>query len=129
MKNILIALTAIAVIGGTLVYVAQGPDCEASAGCETEQTRLSLPENTVIYDVRTPAEFADGHAKDAVLLPLAELQSGSLPNVDKDSPIAVYCRSGNRSAQATDLLRDAGFSDITDIGAFNSLADYGIETT
>lgn len=129
MKNLLIALAAIAAIGGTLVYVAQSPDCEASAACETEQTRLSLPANTVIYDVRTPEEFAAKHAVDAVLLPLADIQSGSFPSVDKAAPIAVYCRSGNRSDQASDLLREAGFTNVTDIGAFNNLAEYGIETT
>lgn len=129
MKNILIAITAIAAIGGTLFYVAQSPDCEASAACATEQARLSLPANTVIYDVRTAGEFAAGHATDAVLLPLADIQAGSYPSVDKDAPIAVYCRSGNRSAQATDLLRDAGYTNITDIGAYNNLSDYGITTT
>lgn len=89
----------------------------------------SLANNTVVYDVRTSAEFDSGHAEDAILLPLASMQAGVLPQVEKDTPIAVYCRSGNRSSQAAQILKEAGYYNVTDIGAFSNLSKYGIETT
>lgn len=88
----------------------------------------TLAEGTVVYDVRTEEEFAAGHAQDSVLLPLADIQSGKYPAVAKDDPIAVYCRSGNRSGQATAILKQAGYTNITDIGAFTSLQKYGLQT-
>lgn len=88
----------------------------------------ALPAGTVVYDVRTPQEYAISHGKGAVLLPLAELQSGKQPGTAKTSSIAVYCRSGNRSAQAAKLLRDAGYQHVIDIGAIDNLEHYGIDT-
>lgn len=86
----------------------------------------ALSADTKIYDVRTPQEFANGHTKGAESLPLAEIEDGKLPEVDKNSPIAVYCRSGNRSAQAKSLLEKAGFSNVKDLGGLSDLASYDI---
>ncbi len=96
---------------------------------DSNQTTTTLSPDTTVYDVRTPAEYADGHAKEAILLPLAAIQAGSYPSVDKDAPIAVYCRSGNRSSQAAKILKDAGYTNITDIGAYTNLSKYGLSTT
>lgn len=85
-----------------------------------------LPSGTKIYDVRTAEEYAVSHVADATLFALTDMQSGKLPDVPKDTAIAVYCRSGNRSNQATQLLRAAGYSNITDMGGLANLADYGL---
>jgi rhodanese-related sulfurtransferase len=67
----------------------------------------------VVLDVRTPAEFGDGHIKSAINL---DVQSSSFrAGIGKLSPsktYLVYCRSGNRSRQAVVIMRELGFSHI-----------------
>lgn len=72
-----------------------------------------------IIDVRTPEEVAEGHVVGAVNLDLSggvfEAELGSL---DPAGTYLLYCRSGNRSSQAAQLMVDAGFTDVYDMGAF-----------
>ncbi len=121
------ALLAFVVIAGLLgaVYVSQNQ----GSGSSTTTNTLVLADGTTIYDVRTQEEYNAGHAKDAILLPLSDIQAGATPDVERDAPIAVYCRSGNRSSQAAQILKEAGYYNITDIGAYGNLAKYGLETT
>ncbi|HRF28336.1 MAG TPA: rhodanese-like domain-containing protein [Candidatus Saccharibacteria bacterium] len=117
-------------IGAIIVIVILLGVTLLSGGSKSAQTtQLKLEADAVIYDVRTPEEYAAGHAKNAKLLPLSDIQEGALPTEDKNTAIAVYCRSGNRSGQATALLKKAGFTNITDIGAYSNLRKYRIETT
>lgn len=67
-----------------------------------------------MLDVRTPAEYAEGHIDGAVLVPLQELPN-RLSEVPKDQDVYVICRSGNRSAQASQILADAGYSRIINV--------------
>ena len=69
-----------------------------------------------IVDVREPAEFNGplGHVAGARLLPLGSLKD-KLGAIDKDKPVVVVCRSGARSAQATVLLRNAGYSKVANL--------------
>ncbi len=78
-----------------------------------------------LYDVRTPEEYADGHFHGALNLPLQTIQAGTYPDVKKDTKLYVYCRSGNRSGQATDLLKKAGFTNITDLGGLSDVQAMG----
>ena len=64
-----------------------------------EQGWQWIEQGAMIVDVRTPQEFADGHLDKAVNFPLSELDK-HFANVDKDTQIVLYCRSGNRSGQA-----------------------------
>lgn len=84
---------------------------------------------TVVLDVRTPGEFAEGHLDGAVNIdvqaPDFATRAGELPT---DAPIVVYCRSGNRSAAAVAVLRDLGFTDLTDAGAMpDAAASLGLD--
>lgn len=67
-----------------------------------------------LLDVRTAEEFASGHIEGAVNIPVQILAS-YLDEVPQDQPVVIYCRSGNRSAQAASILRGAGYSDVYDI--------------
>lgn len=80
-----------------------------------------------LIDVRTPAEFADGHAQAAINWPLDQIQSGQTPQITKDHQIFVYCRSGNRSAAAKQLLERQGFADITNLGGLPDVQKAGFE--
>jgi len=64
-----------------------------------------------MLDVRTPAEWLEVHIPGATLIPLNELgvRMNELP---ADGIIVIYCRTGNRSSQALDILLKAGYSDI-----------------
>lgn len=69
----------------------------------------------VLLDVRTPEEFATGHIPGAVNISVETLAS-HLDEVPTDQPVVVYCRSGNRSAQAADILTSAGYKSVYDLG-------------
>ena len=65
----------------------------------------------VILDVRTQAEYDDGHIEGAVLIPVQELPD-RLDELDKNDELLVYCRTGNRSVTAVEILEEAGFTKI-----------------
>ena len=48
--------------------------------------------------------------------------SAALATLEQDAEYLVYCRSGNRSAQAVRLMQDAGFTDVTDLGSLDQAA-------
>jgi rhodanese-related sulfurtransferase len=62
-----------------------------------------------ILDVRTKAEYDAGHLKGAILVPVAEL-ADRLSEVPMDRDILVYCRTGNRSRTAMEVLRQNGYT-------------------
>ena len=75
----------------------------------------------VILDVRTPGEFAGGHIPNAVNLPNESIGSEEIPQLPrKDQLILVYCRSGNRSKQASEKLAALGYTNIQEFGGINS---------
>jgi len=64
----------------------------------------------VVLDVRTPAEYAEGHVPGAINIPNGELAARVAELSDaKGRDVVVYCRSGVRAAQALDVLGKAGF--------------------
>ncbi len=71
------------------------------------------PEGLIIVDVRTPAEFREGHLPGAVNMDYFggpfETQIQSLP---KTAPVLLYCRTGNRSGSAYDIMTKAGIGNI-----------------
>ena len=69
-----------------------------------------------VIDVREPEEFdgALGHIKGAKLIPLGKL-TGRVSEIDKSTPAVLVCRSGARSAQATVLLRNAGYARVANL--------------
>ena len=75
----------------------------------------------VILDVRTPQEFAQGHLVDAVNLDFhAPTFRGELDKFEKTKTYLVYCRSGNRSGKALDVMRELGFAEAYNvIGGMN----------
>lgn len=85
-----------------------------------EEAKEMMVEGNIILDVRTEGEYADGHIEGSTLLPLDQIQAGNLELLpDKDQVILVYCRSGNRSGQAANILINAGYTGIYDFGGIN----------
>lgn len=76
-----------------------------------------------IIDVRTPAEFIDGHYSNAVNYELKILQSGIMPNIPLDDEIHVYCKRGIRAAQAQKILMKNGFTQVNNLGGYDPRLD------
>ena len=73
-------------------------------------------EEVQLIDVRTPEEFAAGHVEGAVNIDfLSEDFLEKMAKLDKNKPLLLYCRSGNRSGKATLQLYEEGFRNITDM--------------
>jgi len=92
-------------------------------------TALTAPElqalrakGAVILDVRSPAEYAQGHAAGSRNIPLGEL-SGRLSELRKDKPVLACCASGMRSGQAVGILKRAGFTEVRNAGRWTTLKD------
>jgi rhodanese-related sulfurtransferase len=94
-----------------------------AVGCAAPAPSVEVGDSTVIIDVRTPEEFASGHLEGAENV---DLQSGAfeaeISEYALDGEYVVYCRSGNRSAQAAALMDSLGFEDVTDAGGLNEAA-------
>lgn len=78
----------------------------------------------LLIDVRTPDEFASGHIQGALNIPVESLES-RLSEVPSGQPIVVYCRSGNRSATASQILAGEGYTSIYDLGGINAWTAQG----
>ena len=75
----------------------------------------------VILDVRTPEEFAEKHIPNAINIPNETIGTADIPELpDKNQLILVYCRSGNRSKQASEKLASLGYTNIVEFGGINS---------
>jgi rhodanese-related sulfurtransferase len=74
--------------------------------------------NVLLLDVRTQAEFDQGHIAGAVLNPFDALDT-MFREQDKFRPIVVYCRSGNRSSTALRTLTRMGYTNVSDFGGIN----------
>lgn len=75
----------------------------------------------IILDVRRPDEFAEGHIPGAVNVPNETIEDempAGLP--DKDQVILVYCRSGNRSKEASQKLADMGYTGVYEFGGIKT---------
>jgi predicted CxxxxCH...CXXCH cytochrome family protein len=81
-----------------------------------QEARALFDRGALLLDVRTPGEFDSGHVHGAVNIPVQSLAQrlGELPSTDQ--PIVVYCHSGGRSASAASMLRQAGWTDVRDVG-------------
>lgn len=106
---LLIAAAMLAACGGK--PAAAGVDIPAA-----ETLRLWNAREAVLIDVRTPAEYQEGHIPGVANIPLDQLERRS-QEVPRDKKVVLVCRTGNRSAQGTKLLRDKGFDNVyNDLG-------------
>jgi len=74
-----------------------------------------------VVDVRTPAEFKDGSYPGAINIPISVLPVRMNELEPKDKPIVLFCASGARSGQGARLLKQAGFTDVTNAGGLDDM--------
>ncbi len=106
------------------VPAAEVPAAEASAAgtyrqitMEEAAALMEARDNYLIVDVRTVEEYESAHIPGAICIPNESIQDtapAELP--DRDQLILIYCRSGNRSKQASQKLADLGYANIVEFG-------------
>lgn len=81
-----------------------------------------INEGAIMVDVRTEAEYNEKHIDGSVLLTLDTIDETSVSSIvdSKDTPIIVYCRSGNRSSQALTKLEALGYTEVYDLGSIDN---------
>lgn len=85
-------------------------------------------ENAQFIDVRTAEEYAGGHARKAVNMPLDELEN-YIAKLDREKPVYVICETGRRSQRASEQLQKAGFSDVYNVeGGTSAWIEAGLPT-
>jgi phage shock protein E len=78
-------------------------------------------EKTIILDVRTVAEFQQGHAQNAINIDFYSPNFlDEVKKLDTSKKYHLYCRSGNRSGQAEAMMKQAGFADVENIGGLEA---------
>ena len=83
-------------------------------------------DEVVIIDVRTQEEFDEGHIPNAMLIPVDEIDN-VMEEMDKDTSYLMVCRSGNRSAMASELLAKNGFQHIKNMEGGMNKWTYEVE--
>ena len=130
-KSLLIFILSIAVVAGmvflTIKLLPRQPQSKQIAETVSVSEASELfSAGSFLLDVREPSEWEAAHIDGAVLIPLAEL-STRLSEIPSDKTVLIICRSGNRSAQARDQLRAAGYPQTTSIdGGMNAWIEAGL---
>ena len=89
-------------------------------GPKTDYSQL-VKEGALILDVRSKGEFAGGHIKNAINIPLDQLGSGLSKLKDKNRCIICCCASGMRSGSATGILKSKGYTQVYNGGGWSGL--------
>jgi phage shock protein E len=83
--------------------------------------RSETADEAVWIDVRTPTEYASGHLLQARLIPFDGIEAGvAALQLDKDTPIYLYCAVGGRAEVAKQRLQARGFSKVTNAGSLEN---------
>ncbi len=84
---------------------------------QAAKERIDSGDAIVLLDVRTQSEYEEKHIPGAILIPNETIGKTPLEQLpDLDAEILIYCRSGNRSAQAAKKLAAAGYTNVSDVG-------------
>jgi len=107
------AVVTLLALAGVVALLSQ-PQPAATLPAEITVARAAELQKSgaFILDVREPSEWAQFHIQGATLIPLGDLPN-RLNEVPKDRQVVVYCRTGVRSAQGRDILKNAGYTLVT----------------
>jgi glyoxylase-like metal-dependent hydrolase (beta-lactamase superfamily II)/rhodanese-related sulfurtransferase len=106
------------VAGGFDAWKRAGEEVDLVIDVEADELAMDIPfdDRLVVVDVRKPVEFADGHVKDAVNIPLQDMTDpGSMANFSDDQNIYVHCAGGYRSTIAVSLLKRQGIHNLRNV--------------
>ena len=111
-----------------LFILIQSSSCIFSKGegykrisMDEAKTLMEKEEGYILLDVRTKGEYESGYIPGAINIPLSDIDEKIISFLpDKSQMILVYCRSGNRSREASDKLSKLGYSNVLEIGGINA---------
>ena len=119
MKRIITAFMAFLLFAGCAAQSSEGTYRQISA--EEAVTMMAEETGYIILDVRTAQEYDEKHIPGAINIANESIGTEDIPELpDKDQLILVYCRSGNRSKQASEKLVKLGYTNIVEFGGINS---------
>jgi len=111
--------------GGFNAWKSSGNEFDIIIDVEADELAMDLPfdDKMVVLDVRRETEYADGHVRKAINLPLNDLTDpGSLANLDEDLNFYVHCAGGYRSVIASSLLKRQGIHNFRNVlGGFDAI--------
>ena len=117
LKGLIIVLSILLSLFGLTACGGENNNSYEQITAEQAKTIMDTENDYIIIDARTTEEFAEGHIKDAILIPeyeIADRAEKELP--DKDQLILVYCRSGRRSKIASEELVKLGYTNVKEFG-------------
>ena len=141
MKRVYLLMAILILLALALTACSASPAAPVAAASQVEVAQLGPNvdvatvnalqgrDDVVILDVREQSEYDAGHIPGVTLIPLNDVPN-RLSEIPKDKPVIVTCRSGNRSGQATDFLRQQGYTNVHNMtGGINAWqqAGYAVE--
>ena len=121
-NKIRVAAAAVAALLAALLAACGASSKPSYRQITADEAARMMQEETdfVLLDVRTQEEYASGHIPGAICIPNETIGSDEIKELpDKDQLILVYCRSGNRSKQASEKLAALGYTNIVEFGGIN----------
>ena len=85
-----------------------------------------LAKGGLLIDVRSPEEYSEGHVKNALLIPHTQFFSAEIP-VEKGASIYLYCKMGPRAEFAASVLKERGYTKVTNLGGLDDMEALGFE--
>ena len=107
-----VAVVVVALVGFGLWRALNPAPAGAPLEVSVVEAAAQRDAGAFILDVREPDEWDEFHVPGSTHIPLAEV-AARVAELPRDQAIIVVCRSGNRSQQGRDLLRDAGFEQVS----------------
>jgi len=104
--------------GGYEAWQKSGEEIDLIINVEADELMMDIPfdDNLMIIDVRKPVEFAEGHVKDALNIPLNDLNDpANMANIGEENNVYVHCAGGYRSVIASSLLKRQGIHNIRNV--------------
>jgi len=104
--------------GGIEAWKSSGEPMDMLIDVEADELAMDIPfdDNLVVLDVRRPTEYADGHVKDAINLPLSDMTDAAhLAQFDDEQNIYVHCAGGYRSVIAASILKRQGIHNLRNV--------------
>ncbi|MDD6967401.1 MAG: rhodanese-like domain-containing protein [Firmicutes bacterium] len=119
MRKLVPLFAALLLIAGCAAPVQENSYRQVTA--EEAVALMEKESGYIILDVRTAQEYSEKHIPKAVNIPNESIGTEEIPALpDKNQLILVYCRSGNRSKQASEKLAALGYTNIVEFGGINS---------
>ena len=119
MRKWLLTILAALVLTGCSAGEEEAPAYQQIDMSEAVE-RMAQESGYILLDVRTAEEFRDKHIPGAINIPNESIGTVEIPELpDKEQRIFVYCRSGNRSKQASEKLAQLGYTNVVEFGGIN----------